>query len=112
MLVVVFVFLVEDVIMFRLPLEPRFSMISLFADFTSISLHLLACGQILCSTPHLSNKLLICVEVKTLAPSVVMFTATPQRVKYCLSTYMMWYGSSFFSLIIDNQLEYLSTMAR
>ena len=52
------------------------------------------------------------VEVNTLAPSVVMFTATPQREKYFLRTSMMWYESSFFSLKMDNQLEYLSAMAK
>ena len=49
---------------------------------------------------------------KTLAPFVVMFTAIPQRVKYCWITFKMWYVSFFFSLKIDDQLEYLSDMAR
>ena len=40
--------------------------------------------------PHLSKKCFTSVEVKTLAPSVVMFTATPQREKYCRSTSITW----------------------
>ena len=61
---------------------------------------------VLCFTSHIFK------YWKTLAPSVVMFTATPQLVKYCWSTFIMWYVSFFFSLKIDDHLECLSDMAR
>ena len=51
-------------------------------------------------------------EVKTGAPSDVISLATPHRAKYCLSTLMMWALSSLARRNMDNQLEYLSAIAR